>query len=506
MLWSLLKIFVFVAIAAAAALAASWIMDSGGGVTIAFAGREFVLSPIGFVAAIGALMVALWIGLRLTALLISLVRFLLGDETALSRHFNRNRERRGYEALSDSMVALAEGDPRRAMKKAERAEKLLNRPEVTGLLGARAAELSGDRAQATEQYKSLLAAPRTRFAGIMGLMQQKLDEGDTALALELALKARDIRPSNPGLLNTLFDLQTRRGDWTGARQTLNAMMVARLLPRDVAARRDAVLSVADARAALALGDVARGEGSALQANKLAPTMVPAAVLAARVQVDKGEPRKATKVLTTAWAANPHPDLASAFAGIAKNETPEARRKRFGALVAHASDDTESRLLAAELALAAEDFPGARKALGDLVVTQPTGRSLALMAAIERGQGAPDTVVRGWLAKAIDAPRGPQWICGRCQHIHGAWMPVCENCSAFDTLGWTAAPYTEDPGLAHSALLPVIMADLANPRAPAPAVAMASAKPAPAPDMVPPRPDIEDAELAAGAEPPARRAH
>ena len=70
-----------------------------------------------------------------------------------------------------------------------------------------------------------------------------------------------------------------------------------------------------------------------------------------------------------------------------------------------------------------------------------------MAAIERGQGAPDEVVRGWLAKALVASRGPQWICGNCTHIHAAWVPVCENCGAFDTLDWKTPPHAQDSNLA-----------------------------------------------------------
>jgi HemY protein len=58
-----------------------------------------------------------------------------------------------------------------------------------------------------------------------------------------------------------------------------------------------------------------------------------------------------------------------------------------------------------------------------------------MAAIERGEGADDTVVRGWLAKALSAPRGPQWCCDKCQAIHAVWGPICENCGGFDTLSW-----------------------------------------------------------------------
>ena len=47
------------------------------------------------------------------------------------------------------------------------------------------------------------------------------------------------------------------------------------------------------------------------------------------------------------------------------------------------------------------------------------RALTLMAAIERGAGADDSVVRGWLTRALSAPRGPQWVCDKCQQVgHG----------------------------------------------------------------------------------------
>jgi HemY protein len=456
MLWSLLKVLVFVGIAALLAFFAAWILETPGEVKIAFGGREFFLTPIGFLVAVVAVVLLGMLLLKLLGFLGAVIRFLLGDETAISRYFARSRERKGFDALSDGMVALASGDPRLATKKAQRAEKLLNRPDVTQLLTAQAAEMSGDRTKAFEAYKALLPNDRTRPVGVQGLMRLKLDEGDTDTAMALAKKAFALAPDNERVLRTLFDLQSRKEDWSGARETLNATMHARLLPRDVGTRRDAVLSLADARAALAEGDTARGNEAALQANRLAPTLVPAATLAARVQAATGSKRKATRTLTSVWAVTPLPDLAAAFAAIEPDESPDARRKRFATLIAANPGHPESRLLEAELALSAEDFPGARKALGDLAETQPTTRSLALMAAIERGQGASDAVVRGWLAKALGASRGPQWICGNCSHVHAAWGPVCEACGAFDSLDWKEPAHPEDAGLADSSLLPLIV--------------------------------------------------
>lgn len=456
MLWSLLKIFVFLAIAVGLAFAAAYIIETPGEVTLAFAGREFNLSPIGFVIAVVVALVLALIVLKIIGLLVAVVRFLLGDETAISRYFSRSRERRGFNALSDGMVALAAGDTRRATKKAARADKLLRRPDVTRLLSAQAAEQSGDRGRALECNKDLLTDDRTRFVGLQGLIRLKLAEGDKDTALALLQKAFALRPDNEWVLRTLFDLQSARGDWSGARATLNATTHARLLPRDVGTRRDAVLSLADAQAALTAGDTARGQEAALQANKIAPTFIPAAALAGRIHAERGAKRKASRTLTNAWSANPHPDIAASYAAIEPDEAPAARRKRFETLAGAAPDHAESRLLRAELALADEDFPAARKALGDLPETDPTTRSLALMAAVERGQGAPEAVVRGWLAKALGASRGPQWICGKCNQVHASWEPVCDNCGAFDTIDWRTAPHTESTGIADSAMLPLII--------------------------------------------------
>lgn len=474
MLWSVIKIVVFFAIAAALIFGASWILDTPGEVKVAFGNREFFLSPIGFLVALGLLVLAALVIIRLVALLVAVMRFLLGDETALTRHFSRRRERRGYDALSDAMVALAAGNSQVAMKKSKKVGRLLSRPDLSNLLTAQAAQLSGDRDRTLEAYKAMLASERTRPVALQGLTQLKIEEGDTETAMALARKAFALQPSNDRVIRTLFELQSRQADWAGARETLNASVHARLLPRDIGTRRDAVLSLADARAAIAAGDTQRGNEAALQANRLAPTLVPAAALAAGVQTAAGQKRKATKILTNAWAVNPHPDLAAAFAAIEPEETPMTRRKRFAALTGAQPGHPESRLLDAELALSAEDFPGARKALGDLPEVDPTTRSLALMAAIERGQGAPEAVVRGWLAKALSASRGPQWVCGNCGHVHAGWVPVCENCNAFDTLDWKTPPHPGDAGLAASAMLPLIIGTIEEPPAPEP-------RPAPQPE-------------------------
>mgnify|MGYP000353098006 FL=1 len=117
---------------------------------------------------------------------------------------------------------------------------------------------------------------------------------------------------------------------------------------------------------------------------------------------------------------------------------------------------ESKLLQAELYIAAEDFPAARRALGDLPEDAPDARVLTIMAAIERGEGASDAVVEGWLTRALAAPRGPQWVCDKCHNIHREWVPVCENCDSFDTLSWTTPPAPGVVSPTGTEMLPLIV--------------------------------------------------
>ena len=484
MLWSLIKILAFVAAITALTYGGTQLMEVDGGATVDVAGQEFTLSPLEMVFAFGALILFVWLGLKLAALLVATFKFLNGDETAISRYFDRNRERKGYEALSEGMMALASGEGHLALAKAARAEKYLQQPQLTNLLTAQAAEMTGDRKTAEETYKKLLADSKTRFVGVRGIMKQKLSEGNTDLALELAKKAFALKPKHEETQDVLLRLQAEKADWSGARKTLGAKLKSGSLPRDVHKRRDAVLALSEARDVLDAGKTIEARETAIQANRLSPDLIPAAIMAAQGYIAEGNSRYATRVLTKAWTVQPHPDLAGAFAEIAPDETAAERVKRFAALTKTTPDHPETKMLMAELHIAAEEFPAARRALGNLVDEAPTARVLTLMAAIERGEGADDSVVRGWLTRALTAPRGPQWICDNCQHIHANWGPTCNNCGSFDTLSWRAPAENEVAMPVGTEMLPLIVGQSAQ----------ANIVPA---EVV----DVEDAETLSGPEAP-----
>ncbi|MBK4214696.1 heme biosynthesis protein HemY [Paracoccus caeni] len=500
MLLSLLKILFFFAVVLALTLGAIQLSETGQYLRLEYAGTEMVLTPLKAAVVLAVLVVLAWLLVKLLGLALAFVRFLAGDETAISRYFARSRERKGYQAVADAVLAIASGEGKLAQDKAAKAEKYLQKPHITNLLSAQAAEVAGDTQKAGQIYRELLSDDRTRFVGVRGLLRQKLEDGDTATALLLAQKAYALKPKHKEIQDTLLSLEMREHDWKGARQMLKEKRRQGELPQDVHLRRDAVLALTEASEVLAKGNSISAREAAISAAKASPDLIPAAALAARSYIAQKDFRNASRLLEKTWSVRPHPDIAAVYAEITPDETPAARLKRFDRLIAKNPENEESRLLKAELLLAAEDFPGARRALGDLAEKHPTVRTLSIMAAIERGEGSDDSVVRGYLARALTASRGPQWCCDKCHNIMADWAPVCDSCGGFDTLTWRE-PDEKRSGAAMSGtgaeMLPLL---IGTPKpAPAPveeAQTITPDRPDAAPRPARPEPELAEAELTA----------
>ena len=99
---------------------------------------------------------------------------------------------------------------------------------------------------------------------------------------------------------------------------------------------------------------------------------------------------------------------------------------------------ETKTMMAEMYLQAEDFPNARRSLGDAYEKAPNVRTLTIIAAIEKGEGADDRVIRKWLTKALSTA-WPAMGLRNCSTVHSVWRPTCFNCNALDTLTWRDVP-------------------------------------------------------------------
>ncbi len=126
MLWSLIKIVLFVAIVAALTLGAGFLLESSGGVQVTVAGTEYTLGPLQSVLAALVIILLVWLFFKLFACWSPCCDSSTGTKLRCRRYFDRNRERKGYQALSEGLMALASGEGRLAMAKANKAEKYLH--------------------------------------------------------------------------------------------------------------------------------------------------------------------------------------------------------------------------------------------------------------------------------------------------------------------------------------------------------------------------------------------
>ncbi len=422
--------------------AAVWLAGEPGEVTIVW--RDWRLNaPIGMlVLAFGLVSLGAAVGYRAW-------RFVRRSPGQIVASHRSSRERRGYRALAEGMLAVAGGDGAGALRHGRRAESLMATPDAPRLLLAQAAELENDEASARNRFESLLEVPDSAFVGRLGLMRLAMAAGDTALALEHANDARALRPGANWLLPELFKLETARGDWASADRTMAEALKRRVVEGEPGRRRRAAVLLA--RGLSAAADRAAAIGFMREANDLDPALVPAATAYADLLKDEGKTRRAARILEQAWSRDPHPDIAFRYADIIGGTDPIERVKTLQRLMAFNSDQTEARPVLAEASLDARLWGEARKYLELAMETGTTRRICELMARLEESQENGEDAAQAWIARSAAAAPDPTWICESCGEEAPEWRPLCESCGTFNSLNWrsvsTARPPDRLAGLA-----------------------------------------------------------
>jgi HemY protein len=386
------------------------------------------------------------------AALFHLVRKIIGGPRAFMRARRERRQRRGYRALTQGMVAVAAGDAAEAKRFAKQADVLLAEPPLTLLLSAQAAQLNGDQKAAQKYFTAMLERTETEFLGLRGLIMQALKQNDEVEALRLARRAKELRPKTPWVLSSLFELQARAGKWSEAETTLALAARRSALPEPESRRHRAAMLHEQSRVARSEKRDRDAMRLAAKANGLAPGMTQSAAHYAELLAAGGQQRRARKVIETAWRVAPHPELAAAYGALFADERPLQRVKRFEALAAQNKDHPESHIAVAEAALQARLWGEARRHLGAVGGVEnsatPGPRICRLMAELEEAEHNDLPAARMWLARAATTQaQDPAYACSACGGETASWISLCPHCRSFDTIEWrlpgkAAAPRLE----------------------------------------------------------------
>ncbi len=410
------------------ALLAIWLADRPGTVTLRWQSYQIDTS-------VGVLIAAVAIVAVVVALAYRSWLFIRSAPSRLRRTLRERRRRRGYQALSAGMVAVAAGDVDEARRQSRRAEVLAEDPPLTMLLQAQTAQLAGDEQAANKFFIAMLERPEMAFLGLRGLLTQALRTRDRPAALEFARRAYRLQPRSTWVAGSLFDLQVGTGQWADAEATLDESARAHLIDANIARRRRAVLEYMRGREAETGGASDEALRRARKANDLSPELVPAAAWLARQWLSIGKRSRAAKTVERTWVHAPHPDLLAAFRASQSATDPLQTMKAVQLLIAANPDHRESHLALAETALDARLWGEAREHLGRAGGGDPPAGVCRLMARLEEEEHGNMEAARAWLMQASRADLDSAWCCRSCGNVVAAWVPVCTNCDAFDSHEW-----------------------------------------------------------------------
>ena len=427
---TLVRTLLWFALAAVAMLAAVWLAERPGTVTVVFRGWRLDTS-------LGVLLVGVVILVLIGMALWLLYRWIIGAPSALLDSWGESRRRKGYRELTQGLAAVAAGDGAEAQRHARRAEQLLSEPPLTLLLSAQAAQLNGDREGANRAFKAMLEDDEMAFLGLRGLIAQSLRDGNQQQALDYAQRAFALRPQTPWVVHSLFDMQAQTGQWKAAQETLETGMRQKVVSADRGRTLRALLLVERSRNAEHDGRDGDAMILAREAFGLAPERIATASRLAELQIKMGDGKRAMKTLERAWALAPHPDLAELYLRAAGESDPLKRVGIMRKLVAQKPDDMESKLALAQTALDAGLWGEARRHLDAAGGSNPPVRVCRMMAEVEERAQSDPAKVHEWLTRAAHAPADKAWRCSACHAHHESWRSVCESCGAFGTLHWRA---------------------------------------------------------------------
>ncbi|MEM6665427.1 MAG: heme biosynthesis HemY N-terminal domain-containing protein [Pseudomonadota bacterium] len=419
------RVVTFFIIVAVVAAGAAWLADRPGEIALNWQGYEI---SMGLMTAIVASVILLGAAVFIWSVFSALVR----SPDTIGRHMKGRKRDRGYQAISDGMIAIGAGDTERATRRAVDARKLLPNEPLTKLLDAQAAQMSGRREDAVKVFEGMLEDKNTKLLGLRGLfLEAKRDKNSEATRL-YAQEALSVAPKVSWAGNALFEYQCATGDWDGALKTLQIHTENQTVDKAVARRRRAVLLTA-----LAL-DVEDPEPQkalnlALEAHGLDVTLVPAAVIAGRLSARLGNVRRASKVLEATWRKAPHPDIAEAYAHARPGDSARDRYRRVKNLASRASHNRESQLAMASAALEAQDWGVAREKLEAAARSEASVKVCQMMATLEQGEHNDPTRGRSWIARAATAPRDAMWTADG--HVSETWIPVSPITGQLDAFEW-----------------------------------------------------------------------
>ncbi|MEO9336293.1 heme biosynthesis protein HemY [Mesorhizobium sp. SB112] len=423
----MIRILFFLIVVFALGLGFAWLADRPGLMVVTFDGYQYQISlmvaAVAVTALVAAIMLSWW-----------LVKAIWNSPYTVARYFRVRRRDRGYQALSTGMIAAGAGDAALARKMKKQAAKMIRSDQepLINLLDAQSSLLEGDHEAARAKFESMLDDPEMRLLGLRGLYLEAERLGDKAAARHYAGRAAAVAPQLAWASDATLEEKTEDSDWDGALALIDAQKSTHQIEKDTANRRRSVLLTAKAMA-LFDTDPAASRTAAVEANRLRPDFVPAALIAAKALFRQNEVRKGAKILETVWKKEPHPEVADLYVHARAGDAVLDRLNRAKKLQSIKQNHPESSLAVARAAIDAGEYSIARSEAEAAVRMQPREAAYLVLADIEEAETGDQGRMRQWLSRAVRAPRDPAWVADG--YVSDRWEPASPVTGRLDAFEW-----------------------------------------------------------------------
>ncbi len=358
----------------------------------------------------------------------------LGYISALPSRFSgyvsAANQRKGLDAASVSLAALAIGDSRGAARHAARSRRFLGAHSLPELLLLQSAAMRGDEASLRQFFEKLLEQDDFAHLGHAGLMRLEDGTGNTSAALSHGRTAFRISGHLPVVGKALFSLEARSRNWPEAIKALKA------------AKPDLDPSQTDHYfAALYYMQAQDAPNQAEQLKLLQLSLKhdggfsPAALACAAIFGEQGRTRKQIAILEKALSIRPHSDICSALFDAYGGDAGALARFLRRTDKLGTSDIT--LLLSARFAYKLGLWGECRRLLEAIPSNDRTSETWQFFADVlsqsPPGIFPPFPDASQCLQSAASAKPSPRWHCGSCGHSEHDWTLTCVDCSGFLTI-------------------------------------------------------------------------
>ena len=371
------------------------------------------------------IMIILWV--------YNLWRMIINLPSKIFSMIRENKQKSGYNALAYGLVASSAGDVESAQKYAAQAERLLDNKDLTEMLSAHAAHLSGDKNAALEYFNSLSERKNTKFHGQLGLMRLAIESNNHGEALNRARIASNIQPRNPKLNSMLVMMEAKHENYEKSIEALQKARRIGSIEETRAQQLAASLYTKIGLKTLEENELNEAEKSLSLALREKTDFVPAVIALSKIFIGKENQRKALSILSKTWKVQPHPEIAKTLKLIWKNERSSSNI----ANLINLTDDNakaQARYIIADEAISAGLTGEAKDQLNKVLSEEYNATYYQLKSRLAY-KSDDKTTSNQELEKALNAPPSQRWGCSSCGITAETWEIRCNNCDKIGTLNW-----------------------------------------------------------------------